>query len=1047
MKNYFWKRMAVTFAGALSLGMGGAAKADDGMFPAAPTAKAAIDYDGKGFLVRGKRTFLASGSLHYSRVPRALWRDRLLRIKRAGFNTVETYAFWNFHEAQEGKWDFAGGHDFNAYLKLINDLGMYAIVRVGPYVCAEWENGGYPTWLRFKPGVRVREDNPQFESCVDKWFDKIMPIVAANQIHRGGAVILVQLENEHPQGWGREIPNGYFRHLRDKAVALGLEVPYFFSGLHHGHDPAGNQPWDSADRSNPWFTTEFWPGWYDLYGELSAGDLRTYERGTWKILAYGGNGYNFYMLHGGTDFDTWNDDEVASNYDYGAAVGQTGDLRTIYYRFKRASLFARSFADVLENSTNATEEVKNDVASGGVRLTARKSPAGTLLFADNPSNQPVIARIRKPGGDATANSAESSDAITLELAPGEIVPLARNVALGPDVTLEASACRILGMVAQGNTTTLVVYDAALGTQEQRNAANLPLAHRAELHFRVPAAQTKLISTGPELAFDFADTSRVTLKATFQPHGVAEYAFVVGAHKFRVLAVSSDLADRTYFAEAGGQTYIIGGFPYIGEVQAKNGGLQVVAEQYARRIPIPADDVFAYGPGDKPLRLQVVSKAELQDVSGTHFSPEQITPPSLGAWQMHRADEPASVSYSTGNWRYSPQPLQMGADGDTGAYAWYRTVAQAAKAGTVNLKFTDIGDWIAVWANGQRVTVGAKNIVPRQRFTSPLSATVAVPLQAGMNTIAVFAAHYGRNKLFNHLGPIDQIAAKGLNGPVVLSKSAPNEQTVAKWQWKPAGGMTTSRIPAVVPEDVRGSADWKTLNDPKTDVFDKQPGFAWFRADLAPLPGQRHVLHFEDVDDNATVYLNGKKVGAHQGWGQAFDMPLETAWKAGQVNKVVVLVENTANTGGIPGAVTLRGSNVGDETELRGWKMRGGIDNPMQIASWQPLGDRSNQTGVPTFFRSDFSTDFNSLPDRPGTHPILRVALTNLTRGFIWLNGHNLGRYPEKVPIKSLYLPECWLNRGKNTLTVFDEEGTMPLQVRLVVEPATSRQITEYTAAL
>ena len=1030
--------------------MGTAARADDGMFPAAPAAKAAIDYDGKGFLLGGKRTFIASGSLHYSRVPRALWRDRLLRIKRAGFNTVETYAFWNFHELQEGKWNFAGDHDFNAYLKLIHELGMYAIVRVGPYVCAEWDSGGYPVWLRFKPGVRVREPNPQFEACVDKWFDKIMPIVAANQIHRGGAVIMVQLENEHPQGWGREMPNGYFTRLRDKALALGLEVPYFFSGLHHGHDPAGNQPWDSADRANPWFTTEFWPGWYDLYGELSGRDLRTYERGTWKILAYGGNGYNFYMLHGGTDFDTWNDDEVASNYDYGSAVGQTGDLRTIYYRFKRASLFARSFADVMENSVNATDEVKNDVVSGNVRLTARKSPAGTLLFVDNPSNQPVVARIRKPGASANSNAAssgaaEADNAITLELAPGEIVPLARNVALSSDVTLESSACRMLGVADQGNTTTLVVYDAPVGTQEQRNDANLTLAHRVELHFRVAAGQTRLVTVGNGWTMD-ADTRGVTLQTAFAPQGVGEYHFMAGAHKFRVLAVSSDLADRTYFVDAGGQTYIIGGFAYVGEAQTKNGGLHIVTEQYARRLPIPDADVFAYGPEDQPLRLQMTRQDDLTGGTGVNFKSEQITPPTLGAWQSHEADAPASAAYLTGNWKYSPQPLQMGADGDPSAYAWYRTVAQAGKDGTMNLKFADAGDWIAVWANGKRVTVGDKNLEPRQRFTTPLSRTIPVPLKAGANTIAVFAAHYGRNKLFNHLGPIDQIAAKGLNGPVTLSKNAGAEQAVSKWQWKPTSGAAVSGL-TTLPEGVNAGADWKTLDDQKADVFNKQSGFAWFRATLDALPGQRHTLRFEDVDDNATVYLNGKKVGEHKGWGQAFDVRLDGAWKAGQANQVVVLVENTANTGGIPGAVTLLGSNPGDETELRGWKMRGGIDDPMKITAWHPLQNGSTATSVPTFFRADFNTDANSLPDKPGTHPILRVTLTGLSRGFLWLNGHNLGRYPEKVPIQSIYLPECWLNRGKNTLAIFDEEGNAPLQTRLIVEPATTRYITEYAATL
>ena len=206
-----------------------------------------------------------------------------------------------------------------------------------------------------------------------------------------------------------------------------------------------------------------------------------------------------------------------------------------------------------------------------------------------------------------------------------------------------------------------------------------------------------------------------------------------------------------------------------------------------------------------------------------------------------------------------------------------------------------------------------------------------------------------------------------------------------------------------------------------------------------------------MDDNATVYLNGKKVGEHRGWGQPFDIPLDAAWKSGQANQLVVLVENTDNTGGITGAAALRGSNPGDETELRGWKMRGGLEDPAGITTWKPLGERADQMGVPTFYRTEFNADarsgFGAGTDKPGVHPILRVTLNGLSRGFIWLNGHNLGRYPEKVPIQSLYLPECWLNRGKNTLTVFDEEGSQPSQVRLIVEPAASRQVTEYSAAL
>ena len=221
---------------------------NDHMFAASAAAKRFIDFDSKGFLVNGKRTFIVSAGLEYARVPHELWYDRLLRIKRAGFNCIEIYTIWNFHEAQEGKFDFTGDRDLGAFLDMTNKLGLYAIVRVGPYYCAEWDSGGYPIWLKFKPGLRVREHNAPFEKYVDRFFDHLLPIVFKKQINKGGPVILVQLENEHNSGWGTVTPDAYFKHLQTKALDMGLQVPCFFSGLHHASDPAINGNFDDLKR-------------------------------------------------------------------------------------------------------------------------------------------------------------------------------------------------------------------------------------------------------------------------------------------------------------------------------------------------------------------------------------------------------------------------------------------------------------------------------------------------------------------------------------------------------------------------------------------------------------------------------------------------------------------------------------------------------------------------------------------------------------------------------------------------------------------------------
>ena len=983
----------------------------DGIFPPAATAKPFIDFDGRGFLVNGKRTFLASGSLHYARVPRELWRDRLLRMKRAGFNTVQTYLFWNFQEPQEGKWDFSGNHDLNAFLKLVKQMGMYATVRVGPYVCAEWDSGGFPVWLRFKPGLKVRTDNPAFEAAVDDLYDHMLPIVAANQINHGGAVVLVQLENEDPQGWGTEIPNDYFRHLQAKAIANGIQVLYFFSGLHHGSDPGGDTPWPSAQRTIPWYTTEFWPGWAVNYGDLNAGDLRKYDRGTWKIIAYGGNGYNYYMLCGGSNFETWNDDEVAASYDYSAAIGQTGALRPIYYRFKRAAYFATSFPSVLEDSDNATDAYKSAATSPDIRVTARKSPAGTILFLDNNSNKPVQSQVKGLDGVLYPTAGP------LTVDAGQIVPIVTDYRLLPDVTLQMAAANILGIASQGATTTVVIYG--------------PPGDPAELRFRTPsgkvvktqtfAASGSISASGSSGEFD--------LKVRFGEGKPGEATFEIGAERLRVLAVSTQEADHTWFVDVGGATYVIAGPEYVGDV---NGAATTVSvEDYKKYAASAPDEVVVYGPAGNGHILSRAADAAAPN------APTVFNPPALGAWEARSGSAQAASDYADTRWLASQEPLQMGADGDYSAYAWYRTTITPPAAGTYTLNFSDAGDWISVFVNGKH----AASSKIQERDNGPIARHITVTLPAGPSALAVLAAHYGRNRLLGIIGPIDKIYSKGVCGPVALSRST-SEVSVTTWRWKSDANGEGDAAAMTGPGLDTSGAGWNAGKIGE-DIFHGQRGFAWFRAILPAVTGDHHQLHFESVDDNATVYLNGSRLAHHEGWTYPFDVSLDSAWKQGAPNNLVVLVENVDGGGGIMGDVKLTISE-GDQP-VRGWKMQGGLGAISPDQGWSPAADAgaTANAGAAMFYR----TVFNSAPPTAaGLHPILRVSLNGMSRGFVWLNGHNLGRYPERVPVDGVYLPECWLKNGDNSLVVFDEEGNTPAGVKIVVEADASRTITQWSAA-
>jgi len=861
---FFWQ--CILFYSFLSLipvtyavGQSGTAKTssrNDHIFPAASEAKPFIDYDSRGFLINGKRTFIVSAGIEYARVPGGLWRDRLLRLKRGGFNAVEIYTFWNYHEPKEGDFDFSGDHDLNAFLKLVKDMGMYAIVRVGPYYCGEWNFGGYPIWLKFKPGLRVREDNPQFLAAADNFFDKLIPIVTKNQINHGGSVILVQLENEHNAGWGDIVPNGYFRHLIDKTVSLGLQVPYFFSGLHPGNDPAGNiSSLDDPKRPNPWFSAEYWSVWFSNYGPQPQ-DSTIYDRRTWKIIAHGGNGYNVYMAHGGTNFAYNNDRDMAASYDYGAAVGQAGDLRPIYYGFKRAAWFARSFQEILANSQDATNDYKSLVTNTDVIVTARYSPAGTIAFLDNPGLNPVETQLNTPAAIHIPALPK------IRLAAGEIVPIVQNYTLTRDVKIAWAPSRIYSIIPQGNTTTLLIY----------GVPDSP----ASLYFNVPT-ETKV--TQGKQNFHTLSPGILEFSGQIPSSAPAEYIFEANGQRIRIITVSDILAQRSWFIETEGQNNIVIGPSFAADENIKDKRLSLVTERaWENTINLP---VWIYKPMGAPVMWNQKSTV------GKH-----ITEITLQPWQIKNASEPALPEYDDLGWKLSDEPLQMGADGDISANAWYRTKVKVPETGKYTLHLKNVRERAALFLDGKRIDTG-----------KVFNKTMDIDLKAGVtHTLAIFTAHNGRNKQLFYTGAIDSVDAKGLTGEVTLKKSDGSRPLIYIGQWRMKGG-----------------------------------------------PGDPYMA---------------------TGWKSAFPQVLENS---------------------------------------------------------------------PQFYRTKFT-----LPVLKGTHPVWRVITTSLSYGSVWINGHNLGRYPEKIKINGLYIPENWLKKGNNTLIIYDENGVYPDKVSIQAERSASRDIAIFT---
>jgi beta-galactosidase len=965
--------------GCIALRTHAEAPVNDHMFRSAEAARSSIDFDKRGFLIHGRRTFIVSADMEYARVPHELWRDRLLRLKRAGFNTVEIYTFWNFHEPKEGQFDFSGDHDLDAFLKLVHELNMYVIARVGPYYCAEWDQGGYPLWLRFKPDVLVRQPNAAFEHYVDRFFDKLIPIIAANQINRGGSVILVQLENEHPAGWGTDMPNSYFTHLRDKAVSLGVEVPYFFSGLHHASDPAGDgASFDDPARPNPWFSTEFWSVWYDHYGAEPT-DATVFGRRAWKMIAHGGNGYNVYMAHGGTNFGYTNNHEDAASYDYGAAVGQAGDLRPLYYSFKQAAWFARSFSNILENSLDATPATQATVSNPQVKLTARRSPSGTVLFLDNPTSSDQET-------DVVLSTGKAPKMAHLVLAPSEIVPLLSNAQLTENVAVDWSVSRILGTASAGNHLTLVAYGPPGST------ATFDFATEKSPQIQAGKSAFQRTPGGLHLSF------------SFPKERPAEYTFTVGARHVRILAVSQRRADATWFVNLGENTYVISGPSYVGDARMQAGRLQFTSERPSQNQN-GLMDVIAYGPGDAPLQF-----------STNVQQPAHITSLQTATWQTASASQPASIQFNDREWKQSTNPEQMGDDGDLTADAWYRTSVDIARPGRKLLRFDRGGDRATIFVDG----VAAGKIESH-------SPAFLIDLSAGKHSIAIFTAHDGRNKLYNFLGSLTQTDAKGLDGKAVLWDDAVIQ--MPKWLTAPAKWSDSEQAPLAT-----DSTAWQDYAAGE-DVFHHKNGLAWFMTAINRTAAQHHILEFPGANQDITVFLREAKVGNHPRWNDPFSLSLDTAFQQGASINLALLVRNYDAVGGVDKGVRLISYN--DEHPVTVWRMRGGTGTVASI-DWRDLKPNEHFDG-PQFYRTTFD-----LPSAPAqqTTSILRVVVAGMGHGNVWVNGHNLGRYPERIPVSGLYIPECWLE-PKNTVEIYDEDGNIPNNVSIQVEPAASRDRADY----
>ncbi|HEM6220886.1 TPA: beta-galactosidase [Streptococcus suis] len=311
------------------------------------------------FYLNGNPFKILSGAIHYFRVHPDDWYHSLFNLKALGFNTVETYVPWNLHEPKKGEFSFEGILDIERFLGIAQELGLYAIVRPSPYICAEWEWGGLPAWLMTEE-LQVRSSDPVYLKHLDEYYASLLPKLAKLQLSHGGNILMFQVENEYGS-YGEE--KEYLRAVAELMRKYGLTAPLFTSDgpwracLRAGSMIAddvlvtGNfgskakenftmmqDFFDEYDKKWPLMCMEFWDGWFNRWGdEVIRRDPDELAQAVMDCIELGS--INLYMFHGGTNFGFMNgcsargqiDLPQVTSYDYDAILDEAGNPTKKFY--------------------------------------------------------------------------------------------------------------------------------------------------------------------------------------------------------------------------------------------------------------------------------------------------------------------------------------------------------------------------------------------------------------------------------------------------------------------------------------------------------------------------------------------------------------------------------------------------------------------------------------------------------------------------------------------------------------------------------------------
>ncbi|XP_062184650.1 beta-galactosidase 1 [Phragmites australis] len=306
-----------------------------------------VAYNDRALVIDGERRIIISGSIHYPRSTPEMWPGLIKKAKEGGLNAIDTYVFWNGHEPRQRQYNFEENYDIVRFFKEIQNAGMYAILRIGPYICGEWNYGGLPAWLRDIPGMQFRMHNEPFEREMETFTTLIVNKMkdASMFAGQGGPIILSQIENEYGNIMGKmnnnQSASEYIHWCADMANKQNVGVPWIMcqqdDDVPHNVINTCNgfycHDWFPNRTGIPKIWTENWTGWFKAWDKPDF--HRSAEDIAFAVAMFfqkRGSVQNYYMYHGGTNFGrTSGGPYITTSYDYDAPLDEYGNIRQPKY--------------------------------------------------------------------------------------------------------------------------------------------------------------------------------------------------------------------------------------------------------------------------------------------------------------------------------------------------------------------------------------------------------------------------------------------------------------------------------------------------------------------------------------------------------------------------------------------------------------------------------------------------------------------------------------------------------------------------------------------